>query len=229
MYKIIKNNKVLDVIEYADFIRFLPTGRVARTCIDLAEGVIGSDEQTIYSFGSNTPTNVAEVRLESITLEEFNRLKSLLNSNVNTGVDTHALTQAQDSAINRLSDICKNKIIAGFSIRLSGALHNFKLTTEDQLNLLSLENQFNSGATTFVYHATNEPCRVFMRKDMEHIIKAFRKHTLYHTTYFNVAKQYIKSLVDIDEINNFTYGTDLAGKVTDPIIRRILREGGAAK
>jgi hypothetical protein len=106
-------------------------------------------------------------------------------------------------------------------------MYNFKLTAEDQLNLLSIENQLTLGAKTFIYHATNEPCRIFIRNDMERIIKAFRKHILYHTTYFNIAKQYINSLVDIDKVNNFTYGANVVSSATDPAIAKILKNGGS--
>ena len=206
MYKIIKNNKVIDVVRQADFIRFLPSGVIIRTGRDFAEGVTGSDNQTPYSFGINNQASVTEVSLEAITLEEFNRLQSLLNSEVAVSANERILADAKAEVISKLSDTCKTKITEGFSIRLlDGKYYNFKLTTEDQLNLLNLENQLNSSAATFVYHATGLPCRVFLREDIVKIIKAYRKHVLYHTTYFNVAKQYINSLIDLDKVQSFKY------------------------
>jgi hypothetical protein len=103
--------------------------------------------------------------------------------------------------------------------------YNFKLTAEDQLNLISIEGQLNAGAETVIYHATGQPCRVFSRDDMLKVIKAFRQHVTYHTTYFNVAKQYINSLTDIEKINQFSYGTDVSGVVTDKSIKQILMTG----
>ena len=104
--------------------------------------------------------------------------------------------------------------------------YEFKLTTEDQINLLNLENQLNSGNKTFIYHATGLPCQIFTREDVSRVIKAYKKHILYHTTYFNTAKQYINSLTNIDKIKAFAYGDNVVGKVKDPIIRQILRDGG---
>jgi hypothetical protein len=57
------------------------------------------------------------------------------------------------------------------------------------------------------------------------IISTFKRHTLYHTTYFNVAKQYINSLVNIEKVNTFTYGTDVSEVVKDAVIKRILKNG----
>jgi hypothetical protein len=101
------------------------------------------------------------------------------------------------------------------------------LTTEDQLNLLNLENQLNNGAQTFIYHATGEPCKSFTREEVIKIIKAYRQHLLYHTTYFNVAKQYVKSFVDIDAVKAFTYGTDLSNIPKDKTVKQILKNGGS--
>jgi hypothetical protein len=91
---------------------------------------------------------------------------------------------------------------------------------------MSIEGQLNAGAETFIYHATNQPCRFFSREDMTKIISTFKRYTLYHTTYFNVAKQYINSLVDIEKANTFTYGTDVSEVVDDIVIKQILKNGG---
>jgi hypothetical protein len=88
-----------------------------------------------------------------------------------------------------------------------------------------MENQLNAGATSFVYHAVDMPCQVFTASDMTLIIRAFRRHTLYHTTYFNAAKQYIKTLTNIDEVTAFTYGTDISDTVEDIMLRQILKKG----
>jgi hypothetical protein len=93
---------------------------------------------------------------------------------------------------------------------------------------MSIESQLDAGAKTIIYHATNQPCRVFSRKDMLKIISTFKRHTLYHTTYFNVAKQYINSLVDIEKINTFAYGDDVSKATDDKIIKQILKTGGTS-
>lgn len=227
MYKVVRNNKVVDVIENPHFITFLPTNHIAFTNKANAEGFIGSDGDTIYSFLPNKRPDVYTASLKHISAEEFNRLQSLLNSNQDISADDVRLNETKQAVIQRLSNICKAKIISGFSIKLSdGEYHAFKLTTEDQLNLMMIENQLAMGVQSFVYHATNQPCRVFIKEDMIRIIEAFKKHTLYHTTYFNAAKQYIKSLVSIEEVNLFTYGMDISDSVEDAILRQILKSGG---
>lgn len=227
MYKIIKDNKVIDVIEYPDFIRFLPTGFITRTDKTLAQGIMGSNNKTIYSFVSVANKTIPVVTIEEITLADFNRLQGLLKSGKEVVADESIIAETRRNVLKQLSAICKNTITAGFYITLSNnKLYSFKLTTEDQLNLMNIENQLNNGASSFIYHATDMPCEVFTRDDMVKILRAFRRHTTYHTTYFNVAKQYINSLTDIEKINSFTYGTDVTDFVNEPVIRQILERGG---
>jgi hypothetical protein len=228
MYKIIHKSKVIDVVQNPRFLRFLPSGHIAITDKSSAQGIAGSDGKTVYSFGTVKHPNALIVTIVEISLEEFNRLQGLLNSEQEFVTDETALAKAREATIKNLASICKDKITSGFSIKLfDGKTYSFKLTAEDQINLLNLENQFNTGEKTFVYHATDLPCKVFTRNDMSKIIQAYRKHVLYHTTYFNTAKQYIKSLNSAERINAFTYGTNLVGMTKDPIIRQILRGGGS--
>ena len=225
MYKIIQNDKVIDVVKYPRFISFLPMGHIAITDKTQAKGIVGSDNQTVYSFQPRS--GYSAVSIEEINMEELERLQGLLGSDQEVSADESALATAKRDTIKRLSNLCKSKITSGFSVVLSdGETYDFKLTTEDQLNLMSIEGQLNAGAETFIYHATNQPCKFFSREDMTKIIATFKRHTLYHTTYFNVVKQYINSLVDIEKVNRFTYGTDVSETAKDVIIKQILKNGG---
>ena len=226
MYKIIQDEKVIDVVRIPSFVSFLPTGHIAMTDKASATGIVSSDGQTVYSFSENNH-NKQIVRIEKITVDEFNRLKSILNSEQKIDTNSIALESAKQSKIRSLSNICKNKIISGFSVKLSDDItYKFKLTVEDQLNLMMLENQLLAGVKSFIYHATDMPCKVYDEEDMAKIIGTFKSHTLYHTTYFNVAKQYIKSLTDIEKVNLFAYGQDISWYTKDPIIKQIIKNGG---
>jgi hypothetical protein len=228
MYKIIQNDRVIDVVQTPFFVKFLPSGHISFTDKASAEGIVGSDEFTAYSFKARP--NFLQVSIEAISSEEYSRLRDLLYSGKEISADETALAEAKRRMVSKLSSICKNAIILGFSITLSdGSLHSFKLTAEDQLNLMIIDNQIRSGATSFIYHETNGPCKVFSLEDMEKVVAAFKKHTLYHTTYFNAAKQYINSLTSIEKVNLFTYGTDVSEIITDKILRKILKDGGSVE
>lgn len=227
MYKIIQNSKVIDVVKYPRFLRFLSTGHVAFTGKSTAQGIAGSDKSTLYSFKPIKHAGVTVASIEPITEEEFNRLSKLLKLGREISADESELAKAKRIRLLQLSADCKNKITEGFTVTLQdGNEYHFRLTAEDQLNLTSLENQYNSGATVFVYHATGAACRAFDRTDMSKILKLFRNHIRYHTTYFNIAKQYINSQVYIGRVTTFTYGEDVSECTVDPIIKSILRNSG---
>lgn len=229
MYKIIRNDKVVDVIKHPKFIKFVASGHIAMTDKSSAQGVVGSDDNTLYCFTKTPPknSNAIVASIYKINETEFNRLYSLLNSGESVSADDSALAKAKRDKLLMLSGNCNNKITSGFAIELSdGKLHNFRLTTEDQLNLMQIESQLLTGEEHFVYHSTNQPCKIYQKDDMYLIVRAFRKHVLYHTTYYNVAKQYINSLNDIEKINLFSYGIDVSEVVEDVVLKQILKNGG---
>lgn len=227
MYKIIQNEKVVDVVKTPHFFRLLTSGQIAFTDRLCAHGIVGSDNKTLYAFAPVKQRKLDIVTIEKITENEFNRLKRLLNEGQSVCADESALAKAKRSTISRLSGICNNKITSGFSVKLSdGKEYKFNLTREDQLNLLGLENQLNSGVRSFLYHAAGQPCRFFSREDMSKIINTSRRYILYHTTYFNVAKQYINSLTDHEKVTMFTYGSDVSSVTDDIVIKQILKNGG---
>ena len=227
MYKIIHNEKIIDVVKDPHFFRVLSSGNIAFTDKSSAHGIVGSDKKTLYAFAKIPKRKLLVVTIEKITSNELNRLQGLLSSGLEPSADEKTLADAKRNKIAQLSSICNDKIISGFSIALSdGKYYEFKLTVEDQLNLLSLENKLGSSADVFLYHATEQPCKFFSRADITKIITTFRQCTTYHTTYFNIAKQYITSLVNIDKVNSFAYGDDVSDIVEDIAIKQILKIGG---
>jgi ribosome biogenesis protein Nip4 len=227
MYKIIQDDKIIDIIRYPKFIKFLASGHIAMTDKNSAQGIVGSDDKTLYSFIPVKEHATIVVKAEPIDEAELSRLSSLLSSGQTVSADESALMKAKNEKLRMLSGNCKNKITAGFTVELSDGKQSFKLTTEDQLNLVQIENQLNSGESYFVYHATNQPCKLYSKEDMSKVVRAFRKHVLYHTTYYNMAKQYIKSLTDIEKVNLFSYGVDISETVEDAVLRQIIKNGGS--
>jgi len=224
MYKIILNGKVIDAVKVPHFFRVLPTGHITFTDKTSAHGIIGSNNKTLYAFIPLPNKELDIVTIEEITLNEFDSLNIVLKSGY---ADNSNLTKAKQNTIERISNLCKSKITDGFSVKLSdGKKYDFMLTIEDQLNLLAIENELKTDTEHFLYHAAGQQCKFFSREDMSKVISAFRKHVLYHTTYFNIAKQYINSLTELEPINKFTYGIDVSSATTDPVIKQILKNGG---
>ena len=226
-FKVIKGSKIIDVLESPYFLRFLPSGHIAFTDRLSAQGITSRDCSIVYSLQDEVTADFCTVSVEEISIEEFRRLKGLLNSCGSVSADEHLLAQAKDAKISSLSASCKEAITNGFTIKLSNGKQHFRLTAEDQLNLTIIENQLAAGEIQFIYHATNQPCKLYSREDMVKIVRAFRKHVLYHTTYYNAVKQHVNSLLDVEKVNSFSYGTDISEMVKDPAIRQILKNGGS--
>lgn len=227
MYKIIHDNKVIDVVREPRFLKFVSPHNVVLTNKTLAQGLVGSDNKTLYSFEPIPQRELLIVTIEAITEDDFNRLQTLLNLGQEISADESELAKAKQTVLRRLSNACKNKITNGFSITLSDKnTYSFSLTTEDQLNLTTIENRLNAGDTRFIYHADGKPCQIFDREDMTRIISSFRQHVLYHTTYYNAAKQYINAQTDIEKVCLFTYGIDVSEVTDDIVLKQILKKGG---
>ena len=110
MYKIIQDNKIVDVVRIPHFVRFLASGHIAITDKSSAQGIIGSDEKTVYSFKPISKEGITVAEIKEITLEELNELQSLLSSGQEPCVDEPTFDRIKQEVIKRMSILCKNKI-----------------------------------------------------------------------------------------------------------------------
>lgn len=223
-YKLIQNNKIIAVVKNPHFIKIYSNDRISVTDEGTADGLLDVDTQQVYSFKGINNKNIPIAYTEKIDKSEFNRLTSLLNSDKIVYNNDQEISLLRQQIIKELSATCHTKIVEGFEIKLSdNKAHKFTLTAEDQINLLNLESQLNTPLNTFLYHASNEPCKYFSREDIEKVIARAKKHILYHTTYFNVAKQYLSNIHDFDRLKSFSYGQDVSAITQDLNIKQILR------
>ena len=99
---------------------------------------------------------------------------------------------------------CNKTITNGFDITLSdGNSYHFSLTTQDQLNLITLATMVESGETQIPYHADGEPCKFYSATDISAIIAKATEFKTYHISYYNSLKTYINSMETIDEIGRY--------------------------
>ena len=94
MYKIICNEKVIDVVRVPHFFRLLSSGQIAFTDKSSAHGIISSDGKTLYAFTQLPQRKLDIVTIEEITFEELNRLQNLLSSGQEPSADESALAEA---------------------------------------------------------------------------------------------------------------------------------------
>ena len=87
MYKLIYNNQIIDVLEHASYVKFLPkTKKLISVDEKQANGVIGSDGKTVYHLlnTKNTFTEIKKsVEIISIDKEEYDKLTTEIMVNQN--------------------------------------------------------------------------------------------------------------------------------------------------
>lgn len=228
-YKVICGNRVVDALDKLRWVRFLSKfDEVVITDISSAQGFYGSDKKTIYvkeGFDCPPGKKYKKARLQQIDEEEYNSLISQITAGSRIAASKTAIAEEQALKISQLSQDCNQKISKGVSLKLSdGRIHNFSLSIEDQLNIRSLYEDIQSGDDFVIYHDNNRVCQKFSADDFKLIVKASRDLIKYHTTYFNLLKNYVKTLQDSEKISGIYYGVDLLDLDDSELVKDLMRE-----
>lgn len=194
---------------HATWMKPIATNKYDYTIIEIDE--ISKEEYDILVPAiENNPIPIEEDEEEIITPENINELDNLTLDFVRT------------SKINEMSKACNQVIEAGFDITLSDNLqHHFSLTTQDQLNLISLSSMAANGMEAIPYHADGEICKFYSAADISEIVSQATAFKIYHTTYFNALKNYINSLNTIEEIAAITYGVALPEEYQSDVLKAL--------
>ena len=119
-----------------------------------------------------------------------------------------------------MSNKCNQTITNGFDVMLSdNKVYHFSLTTQDQLNLITLSSMLASGETSIPYHADGELCRFYSAEDITSIIEMATQFKTYQVSYYNSLKAYIESLSTIDEIHAITYGNEIPVEYQSDVLK----------
>ena len=223
MFKIIYNNLVIDVVKKPKYMRYLSkSGRLVVSDKTSSHCVMGSNDKDVYLLqGVTRPEGKdwKEVALKQITENEYESLFQSLASNQSICADKNELKLVRSEKIQELSLACRDAIVNGVSVLFSdNNFHTFELSVEDQLNLMAIESEIKNGAKYILYHEKNKVCELYHADDIQTLITTAQKHKTYHTTYFNILKNYISKLYDIDMIRNIQYGMDLPEEYNNKLI-----------
>lgn len=221
---------------------------------DEAQGFLSYDLLNLYrtedmiKFPSNCNNyQYEEVTLKEITEDDYNILRKALDENKpiepepepapepepepepspepDEEVDDNTLELVKTSKVSEMSKACNKVITNGFDVVLSdGKSHHFSLTTQDQLNLITLTGLVSSGETSIAYHADNELCKFYSAKDIACITNYATQFKTYHVSYFNSLKAYIEALEDVKEISSIEYGTDIPEEYQSEVLKALLQQ-----
>ena len=146
-----------------------------------------------------------EIVLEQLDEEQQDEVQTLTDP-----ITEMTIEYVKTLKIKEMSAVCNHTITNGFDITLSdNHVHHFSLTTQDQLNFISLSSMIANGETQIPYHADGELCKFYSVSDMNKVIETATNFKTYHVTYFNALRNYIQSLETIEDVANIEYGVSI--------------------
>lgn len=239
-FKLVNNGLIIGIAISSDFMHYS----------ELTDNYVGADEHTgeyvsyngkFYRDGWMQPfihkenylevsiVEIDEIEYEALyeafkteqVVEEAKEIEAEETEYV-APVDTTSLDFVRTSKIREMSHTCNQLIEAGFDVELSDfKTHHFSLTTQDQLNLITLSTMAAQGIQQIPYHADGELCCFYSPSDINLIINGATAFKTYHTTYYNALKNYINHLNTVEEIAAITYGIELPLEYQSDVLKAI--------
>lgn len=120
--------------------------------------------------------------------------------------------EKEKTKLEELADACSAAIDAGTSVDLpSGSRESFTYTVADQANVSEMFTACLAGATGYIYHANDAPCKTYPVADIVAIYSTLSMYKTSQLTYHNQLKQYVLTLDDPEVVEAVTYGQELTG------------------
>lgn len=142
-------------------------------------------------------------------------------------IEEATLDYLKEAKISEMSYECNKTITSGFDVVLSdGNTYHFSLTTQDQLNLITLSSLIANGETQIPYHADGELCRFYSAEDINTIITTATQFKTYHVSYFNALKMYINSLKRKKTVAAVQYGMAIPEEHQSEVLKTMLAANG---
>lgn len=238
-FKLIKDQQIVGAASSNNFIYYSPVvDCYLRTTEEHGEYI--SFQNKLYRDTWMSPTKLPEkyisVQVTEITEEEYNIFMQAIqhdeviieeedteqpNYNEEQLIpDDGSVDFVRQSKLSEMSYQCRKTIENGVDVSIKGEVHHFSLTTQDQLNLMSLGVMAQT-QEMIPYHADGETCTFYTAEEINQIVTAATAHKIYHTTYYNSLKNYINSLNTIEEIAAITYGVELPEEYQSDVLKSL--------
>lgn len=241
-YKLIKNHTFIGVSTSMNFIRYQKRNHLYVSANETTGEFIECNGCLYHSSWMPPVPNEAKHPFEQaviieITEEEYNIYYKAQEKNEeiiiedkneyippilidNNPIEEASIEFIRSSKINETSYQCNKIIENGFDLELRGATHHFSLTTQDQLNLMSLGTMAQT-SNEIPYHADGEEVIFYTSEEINQIITAANAFKTYQTTYYNSLKAYINSLETIEEISAIEYGIEIPEKFKTEVLKAL--------
>lgn len=242
-YKLISGTNIVGVATSLDFRRFQKKHKIILICNEqFAEYVQYKD--VLYHDKWMFPITTDLYKYESVEViqiyeQEYNALKAALEIEDEIVIELETPVEKEPEYVDpnevitvdyvkgvktsEMSNACNKVITNGFDVILSdGNTYHFSLTSQDQLNLITLSSMIARGETQIPYHADGELCRFYSAEDINTIISTATQFKTYQTSYFNSLKAYIESMTDIETIGAVVYGIEIPAEHQSDVLKALL-------
>lgn len=135
------------------------------------------------------------------------------------------LEYVREKKLEIMKATCNAIIENGVDVVIDDVKHHFSLTTQDQLNLITLSAAVVSGKQTVPYHADGESCKYYSPEQFALICEKAQQFITYHATYYNSLKAYILACDDIYEIYGIEYGAVVPDVYKSDVLKEIENYG----
>ena len=180
--------------------------------------IVRIEQDEYESLAEALETN-EEIQIEEIIEEPVEEVPPV-DENEQTTVEF-----LKEFKINQMSKCCHDTITNGVDVVLSdGKSHHFSLEVEDQLKIQALALKAQNGEQSLPWHEDDNYCVFYSAEDIMRLYQAMEESQLFHTTYFNSLKMYIKSLTTLDEINAVTYGMEIPVEYQSEVLQYLLSQ-----
>ena len=185
---------------------------------------------TIFCDYLNTFVDCLEVTLTKVNLvDEVERIKNIVEPVHDEASMT--LQELKDWRISQISAAGSQDIYDGDFVELSdGTTKHYKYGQHDQANLesyLALILASDDREHLFVaYHSDGEVCRQYNYIDIVLIYFTLSMKKLRVFTYVNMLRDWVKTMTDIEQVRDITYGVELPSEYQEQM--NTIMEGSLA-
>jgi len=121
-----------------------------------------------------------------------------------------SLAEVQKDKLVEINAACDAAITAGCDVKLSdGTAGHISLSIPDQINLTTAKEAVKAGGTGYAYHLDGTLCEVYPAADIAIMATAATTHILYHQTYCNHLRTWVKRCTTVADVQSITYGAML--------------------
>ena len=239
-YKLLSGHEFIGAVTSGSFVKENPLNGWLLTSNENEGQFVEYDGQLYRDYWMQPVTGnriFSIISILEITEEEYNRLTEAIHNNeepiyeeeIEEDIEIPVEEESEpdviveflrDSKIKQMSNVCRKTIENGFDLELRGESHHFSLDTQDQLNLISLSAMAQT-QSLIPYHADGEACIFYTAEEMNEIVETATAFKIYHTTYYNALKAYIKSLETEADISAIEYGVAIPEEYQSDVLKAL--------